>query len=40
MQMTKTKWFLPLVAVALGLVMLAAQWSAAIPVPASSRSGS
>jgi hypothetical protein len=26
MQMTKTKWFLPLFAVALGLVMLAAQW--------------
>src|SRR3954471_14048333 len=26
MQMAKTKWFLPLFAVALGLVMLAAQW--------------
>ena len=26
MQMTKTKWFLRLFAVALGLVMLAAQW--------------
>jgi hypothetical protein len=26
MQMTRTKWFLPLFAVALGLVMLAAQW--------------
>jgi hypothetical protein len=26
MQITKTKWFLPLFAVALGLVMLAAQW--------------
>ena len=26
MQMTKSKWFLPLFAVALGVVMLAAQW--------------
>lgn len=26
MQMTKTKWFLPLFAVALGVIMLAAQW--------------
>jgi hypothetical protein len=26
MQMTKSKWFLPLFAVALGLIMLAAQW--------------
>ena len=26
MQMTRSKWFLPLFAVALGLVMLAAQW--------------
>jgi hypothetical protein len=26
MQMTRTKWFLPLFAVALGIVMLAAQW--------------
>lgn len=26
MQITKSKWFLPLFAVALGLVMLAAQW--------------
>jgi hypothetical protein len=26
MQMTKSKWFLPLFAVALGFVMLAAQW--------------
>jgi hypothetical protein len=26
MQITRTKWFLPLFAVALGLVMLAAQW--------------
>jgi hypothetical protein len=26
MQMTRSKWFLPLFAVALGLIMLAAQW--------------
>jgi hypothetical protein len=26
MQMTKSKWFLPLFAVALGLIILAAQW--------------
>jgi hypothetical protein len=26
MQITKSKWFLPLFAVALGLIMLAAQW--------------
>jgi len=26
MQMTKSKWFLPLFAIALGLIMLAAQW--------------
>jgi hypothetical protein len=26
MQVTRTKWFLPLFAVALGLIMLAAQW--------------
>jgi hypothetical protein len=31
MQMTKSKWFLPLFAVALGLIMLAAQWAGGHP---------
>ena len=31
---TKTKWFLPLFSLALGVLMLAAEWIGAIPVSA------
>jgi hypothetical protein len=40
MQMTRSKWFLPLFAVALGFVILAAMWIDGNPIVGFNRSGS